>query len=49
MKEDMRHNYLYHVLFDNFASKEKCTNAAIDALNGRTPPIYQPGCCGGEL
>lgn len=45
----MRHNYLYHILFDNFASKEKCTNAALDSLNGRTQPIYSSGCCGGEL
>lgn len=49
MKEDMRHNYLYHILFDNFASKEKCTNAALENLKDRTPPIYSPGCCGGEL
>jgi|JI10StandDraft_1071094.scaffolds.fasta_scaffold122520_5 hypothetical protein len=48
MKEDTRHNYLYHILFDNFASKEKCTKAALDGIDW-TPPIYKPGCCGGEL
>lgn len=36
----MRHNYLYHILFDNFASKEKCTNAALENMKDRTPPIY---------
>ena len=40
MKEDMRHNYLYHVLFDNFSSKEKLIGAKLDS---RTPAIYPTG------
>jgi len=39
MKEDTRHNYLYHILFDNFASKEKLSRAAVDGIE-RTSPIY---------
>ena len=40
MKEDMRHNYLYHILFDNFAEKEKLYGGAVDAVNERTQPCY---------
>ena len=47
MKEDMRHNYLYHILFDNFSSKEKLTQAKVDA--NRTPAIYNKGGCCPEL
>jgi len=50
MKEDMWHNYLYHVLFDNFASKEKCLKSALEAQGDWTNPIYSNGgCCGGQL
>ena len=49
MKEDMRHNYLYHILFDNFASKEKCLATALEEQerSGRTAPLYNLG--NGEL
>ena len=51
MKEDMRHNYLYHILMDNYQVKDNATKTGLEEMEccGKTPPLDSLGtgvCCG---